>query len=88
MTTYDRPHFSDQKLTPLQAIRKYCIDCYCGQSSLIKECSDIDCPLYRYRMGHNPTRKGLGGNVGHMTGMRETLAQQPKSDPGTPSGDT
>lgn len=53
-------------LTPMKAIRAKCLDCCCGIAQEVKLCPITDCPLYPYRMGHNPSRKGKGGNVGHF----------------------
>lgn len=49
------------ELTPLKAIRANCLDCMCGQRKEVRLCPSTDCPLYIYRFGHNPKRKGLGG---------------------------
>ena len=51
-----------KKLTPLRAIRAKCMDCSCGSSHEVRECTIDNCPLFQYRMGHNPKRKGVGGN--------------------------
>ena len=48
-------------LSPLKAIRAKCLDCMCGQVQEVRLCPCTDCPLYPYRMGHNPNRKGIGG---------------------------
>lgn len=48
-------------LTPLKAIREKCLDCMCDQPGEVRLCTCHDCPLYPYRMGHNPARKGIGG---------------------------
>lgn len=48
--------------TPLKAIRAKCLDCMCDQPSEVRICPSEACPLWPYRMGHNPARKGLGGN--------------------------
>ncbi len=47
-------------LTPLKAIRKNCLECSSGSSNEVKNCIITDCPLYPYRLGKNPHRKGLG----------------------------
>lgn len=47
-------------LTPMKAIRAKCLDCSCFQSKEVKLCTIPDCPLFSYRFGHNPARKGLG----------------------------
>ena len=52
-------------MRPLKAIRAYCLDCS-ETSAEVKQCVIPDCPLYQYRMGHNPARKGLGGNAAHL----------------------
>lgn len=53
-------------LTPVKAMRAKCLDCCCNQPTEVKLCPITDCPLYPYRMGHNPNRKGKGGNVEHL----------------------
>lgn len=47
--------------TPVKAIRAKCLDCQGGRPSLVRNCEMTDCPLYPYRMGKNPNRKGIGG---------------------------
>jgi hypothetical protein len=48
-------------LSPLQAIRQNCIDCSAGEHKEIRLCPIHDCPLYPFRFGTNPNRKGVGG---------------------------
>lgn len=43
-------------MTPVKAIRLKCMDCMCQQVAEVRNCSSIDCPLYMFRMGHNPNR--------------------------------
>lgn len=52
-------------LTPLKAIRAKCIDCTCGSATEIRDCSIESCPLYEFRFGHNPSRKGAGNKNPH-----------------------
>lgn len=47
--------------TTLKAIRLKCLDCCCGSANEVKLCPIKDCPLYTYRLGHDPKRKGKGG---------------------------
>jgi hypothetical protein len=47
-------------LTPLKAIRKNCLECSNDSSKEVKDCTITDCPLYSFRFGHNPHRKGVG----------------------------
>lgn len=42
-------------LTPIKAIRAYCIECSGGMTKEVKLCTVENCPLYPYRMGKRPT---------------------------------
>ena len=42
------------KLTPLKAIRAYCLGCMCDQPNEVKLCPVTKCELYPYRFGKNP----------------------------------
>jgi len=61
-------------LSPLKAIRKKCLDCSMGSKKEVRLCPMTDCPLYPYRMGHNPNRKGIGGkgNINFTSKQRKT----------------
>lgn len=48
------------KLTPIKAIRAYCLECSGGQPSEVRNCLIVECPLYSYRFGKNPKRSGIG----------------------------
>ena len=50
-------------LTPIKAIRAKCLDCMYNQATEVRLCPITDCSLYPYRMGRNPNRKGMGGNI-------------------------
>ena len=50
-----------EMLSPLKAIRAKCLDCCAEQPSEVRLCPSEKCPLWPYRMGHNPNRKGIGG---------------------------
>lgn len=43
-----------EKITPLQAIKKHCLDCHFGSRKEVAACEDEDCNLYPFRMGKNP----------------------------------
>ena len=43
-------------LTPIKAIRAYCIECSGGQKKEVKECPIAKCTLYPYRMGKRPKK--------------------------------
>lgn len=48
-------------LTPVKAIRAYCVKRCGGAPGEVRKCPEVECQLYPYRMGHNPRRKGIGG---------------------------
>lgn len=45
---------SNKRLTPMQSIRKKCLDCCCESYHEVRECTVITCPLYPYRFGKRP----------------------------------
>lgn len=54
-------------LSPLKAIRCFCLDCACS-SAEVSACTRDGkvsslCPLYRFRFGHNPARSGIGNHT-------------------------
>lgn len=46
--------------TPLKTIRIFCLECAGGSPKEVRYCSSIECPLYLFRFGTNPRRKGVG----------------------------
>lgn len=50
-------------LTPLSAIRAHCLECVCWSVDQVKNCTSPLCPLYPFRLGNNPVRKGMGGDT-------------------------
>ena len=45
------------RITPMQAIRKKCLDCCVNQFLEIKTCPVLDCPLWKFRLGLHPFTK-------------------------------
>lgn len=41
-----------KRISRAQAIRLKCLDCCVFQANEVKLCSSKECPLWRYRMGH------------------------------------
>ena len=64
-------------MTPLKAIRAKCLDCSCGNPNEVTLCPITECPLYEYRSGKNPKRKGIGGGGNPNFGkeMKEAKAR-------------
>lgn len=48
-------------MTPLKAIRAKCLDCMYDNQNEVRLCPSEGCPLWEYRFGKNPKRKGIGG---------------------------
>lgn len=44
----------DKPLTPVKAIRKYCVECSGFSTKEVRECNRTKCELWPYRMGHRP----------------------------------
>lgn len=44
--------------SPLMAIKEYCFRCSGDSKFEVKRCSSNDCPLFAFRFGRNPYRKG------------------------------
>jgi hypothetical protein len=43
--------------SPIQSIRKKCLECCCNSSNEIKRCNIVTCPLWPYRDGKRPYAK-------------------------------
>jgi len=48
-----------KRLTPIKAIRIWCLDCEEGPKA-VRNCLNTVCVFYSYRLGKNPNRKGIG----------------------------
>lgn len=48
---------ANETLTPIKAIRAYCLGCCYGSANEVRLCPIKDCELYPYREGHDPRRK-------------------------------
>ena len=49
-----------KKMTLLKAARQNCLDCSGGSPKEVKFCHSPSCPMYPWRLGKNPNRKGVG----------------------------
>lgn len=47
----------EYKTNPVKAIREKCLDCCCGSTLEVKECTAERCPLFPFRFGKNPFRQ-------------------------------
>lgn len=49
-----------ERISPMQAIRRKCLDCSGEQLAEVKLCEAVTCPLWPFRAGRHPyTRRGL-----------------------------
>jgi len=59
-------------------IRKYCMECVGDSYDEIKNCTDLDCPLYPYRFGHAPVQELLKNGHNECLSVQDsTKAAQP-----------
>lgn len=62
---------SEKTVTPIKAIRAYCLDCSCGSANEVRLCPITGCPLYPFREGHNPNIKPREYTEEERARMRE-----------------
>lgn len=64
-------------LTPLRAIKKYCLECGNGQPKEVEACCSTECPLYGFRFGKKPKKQeGLGLVVASQTENDEVTYEE------------
>ncbi len=56
------------RLSPVRAIRSYCLTVCAGSAKEARLCTIDACPLYELRFGKNPARKGIGGGSRDQNG--------------------
>jgi len=62
-------------LSNLMRIKRHCVECS-GKIKAVSDCDTIECPLYLYRLGHNPFRKGIGRNAEQMKKIRKNSEKE------------
>lgn len=60
-------------MTPIKAIRAHCIQCSGGNRAEVRKCVIDDCPLYPFRMGHNP-------NIRRKRAVQDAVSEGTESD--------
>jgi hypothetical protein len=48
------PHRFGKGRAKAMTLRKYCLQCMGGSTKGVRECEDMECPLWEYRLGKNP----------------------------------
>lgn len=51
------PTEKNKVLTPIKAIRTYCVGCCLGSCSEVRQCPSSNCSLHPYRLGKRPKGK-------------------------------
>lgn len=64
-------------MTPIKAIRAKCLDCVAGQVVEVRLCPSSDCPLYPFRMGHNPNFQKMRSQRTKKEAIRQTGVTMP-----------
>ena len=65
-------------VTPLKAIRSYCLQCSGNSASEVKSCFLADCPLFGYRLGKTGRTRILTAEQKQMLGKRLAKARESK----------
>ena len=65
----------EKRLTPIKAIRAKCLECSVDNNAEVRNCVIPSCPLYPYRMGHNPYIKM---SEERKAKMAENFARKPQ----------
>ena len=65
-------------VTPLRAIRTYCLQCSGDSPSEVRFCSIADCPLFGYRLGKTGRTRILSAEQKQMLGIRLAKARESK----------
>ena len=74
-------------LTPVKAIRAYCLGCMCGQVNEVALCPIKNCELYPYRFGKNPNYKPKEYTEAQKANMRENAKKMREKMKAKKSGD-
>jgi hypothetical protein len=65
---------SAKALTPVKAHRAQCLRCTGGSTKQVRDCPQVDCPSFPYRMGKNPNRKGTHPKGKNPPGLVKIIA--------------
>jgi hypothetical protein len=67
------------KLTFRSSIRAFCLECMGWSPEKVKHCTSPTCPLYPFRLGYDPTKKGKGQgrSAEDMAKVRQNIQMDP-----------
>jgi hypothetical protein len=77
----------EYKTNPVKAIREKCLDCCCGSTSEVKDCTVERCPLYPYRLGKNPFRQKREMSEEQRKAVGDRLRESRKNNSGSEEDD-
>lgn len=61
-------YVSKVRLSPVRAIRAYCLGVCAGSAKEVRLCTTPECPLYEFRFSKNYARAGIGGGARNEKG--------------------
>jgi len=67
------------QMTPVKAIREFCLECAASRVE-VRKCGIAKCPLFPYRLGKNPMRKGIGGQKSLPSWLRNPNSTMEKKE--------
>ena len=59
--------------TPIEAIRKFCLECVGGSWKEVELCSSYKCPLWQHRLGIRPSTAAKQGKVVDRAAARKQI---------------
>lgn len=68
--------------SPLKAIRAKCLDCCCGQTKEVRECTLKTCPLWPFRSGHRLPKETVEDDGGTEKNATTVGANDESGDSG------
>ncbi|MEZ0002049.1 hypothetical protein ABIA18_003846 [Sinorhizobium fredii] len=63
-----------EQMSPLQAIRRKCLDCCCNQPSEIRACEAVNCALWPFRASVHPYTSARMKNPSQEADFQESEA--------------
>lgn len=70
---------NDRPTSPLSAIKAFCLECCGYERNEVKKCTAPYCPLWEFRDGHNPYRKGREYTDEERTELAERMKRARES---------
>jgi hypothetical protein len=68
-------------ISPMQAIRRKCIDCSGGQVSEVRSCEAVGCALWPFRAGRHPFTKKALQEADSATSVVDGIPGAPEAAP-------